>query len=297
MKTRPLGPGAPAVSQIGYGGMPLSIAGRPPEDQGIRAIHAALDAGMTLIDTADVYCLDDNDTGHNERLIARALKSWAGRKDHIVVATKGGLARPRGSWDRVPDPAHLRQACDRSLKALGVDRIDLYQLHAPQPGGPITDSAEVLAELQKAGKVRWVGLSNVSVGEIEQARRIVQITTVQNRLSVFFRDALEPGFLRESSVVEHCGKNGIGFLAYSPTGGGRLNLKLPTHPLLQRVAKEHHASPHAVATAWVLAQGPTVIPIPGGRTVEHVKDAASSADIVLTSAELAGIDRAEFSRA
>lgn len=297
MKPRGLGPGAPAVSEIGYGGMPLSIAGRPPEDQAIRAVHAALDAGMTLIDTADVYCLDDNDIGHNERLIAKALKQWPGARGQVIVATKGGLARPGASWERVKDPAHLRAACDRSLKALGVERIDLYQLHAPQPGTPITESAGVLAELKKAGKVRWVGLSNVSVGEIEQARRVVEITTVQNRLSVFFREALEPGFLRESSVVEHCGKLGIGFLAYSPTGGGRLNLKLPTHPALLKIGKLHGASPHAVAIAWVLAQGPSVIPIPAARAPEHAKDAASSGDLKLTSAELAEITESSFSRA
>lgn len=297
MITRPLGHGAPAVSAIGYGGMPLSIAGRPAEDQAIRAVHAALDAGITLIDTADVYCLDDNDIGHNERLIAKALKEGPGARGQVIVATKGGLTRPGGSWQRKGDPDHLRRACDRSLQALGVERIDLYQLHAPDSRVPFADTVGTLAELKQKGKIRWVGLSNVSVSEIEQARRILEITTVQNRLSLFFREALEPGFLRDPSVVEHCGKQGIGFLAYSPTGGGRLNLKLPMHPVLQRVGAAHDASPHAVALAWVLAQGPTVIPIPAGRTVEHVKDAASSADIVLTSAELAELSEAEFSRA
>src|SRR5262245_17842338 len=131
MKQRRLGPGGPEVSAIGYGGMMISIQGRPPEELGIRAIHAALDAGATLIDTADVYCLDDDDIGHNERLIAKALKQWSGRRDGIVVATKGGLTRPAGQWHRQADPEHLHRACERSLKALGVERIDLYQLHAP----------------------------------------------------------------------------------------------------------------------------------------------------------------------
>src|SRR6185503_12463400 len=155
-KTRPLGPGAPAVSVIGYGGMMVSIAGRPPEEQGIRAIQAALDSGATLIDTADVYCLDDNDIGHNERLIAKALKQRAGSRDHIVVATKGGLTRPGGSWQSNADPDHLRGACERSLKALGVDRIDLYQLHAPDPRVPFAESVGALADLQRAGKIRWI---------------------------------------------------------------------------------------------------------------------------------------------
>ncbi|MSR06136.1 MAG: aldo/keto reductase [Gemmatimonadetes bacterium] len=297
MITRLLGPGAPAVSAIGFGGMPLSIAGRPPEDRAIRAVHAALEAGMTLIDTADVYCLDDNDIGHNERLIAKALKQWTGNKEGIVVATKGGLTRPGGSWERVNDPAHLRKACDRSLKALGVERIDLYQLHAPLPGSSIAETAEVLAELKTAGKIRWVGLSNVSVSEIEQARKVVDVATVQNRLSPFFRESLEPGFLREPSVVEHCRTQGVGFLAYSPVGGGRLNLKLPGLPVIATIAKRHNATPHSVVLAWVLAQGPTVIPIPGGRTVEHVKDAAGAADLDLTPAELEEIAKTQFSRA
>jgi len=294
---RSLGPGAPAVSAIGFGGMPLSIAGRPSEEQGIRTIHAALDAGMSFIDTADVYCLDDSDIGHNERLIAKALKQWPGARGQVLVATKGGLSRPGGRWERVPDPRHLRQACDRSLKALGVDRIDLYQLHAPPPGASIAQAAAVLAELMKAGKVRWVGLSNVSVSEIEQARAVVDVTTVQNRLSPFFRESLEPGFLREASVVEHCGTNSIGFLAYSPVGGGRLNLKLPAIPALTSIARRHGASNHAVVLAWVLSRGPTVIPIPGSRTPEHAKDAAAAADVMLTPDELTQITNAAFSKA
>jgi aryl-alcohol dehydrogenase-like predicted oxidoreductase len=275
--------------------MMISIAGRPPEDQAIRAIHAALDSGATLIDTADVYCLDDDDIGHNERLIARALKSWPGAKDQVVVATKGGLTRPKGLWERNGRPAHLRQACDRSLRALGVERIDLYQLHAPDPAVPYSESVGTLAELQRAGKVRWVGLSNVRVREIEQAERIVPVTTVQNRLNPFFREALKREMLVNPGVVEYCSRKGIGFLAYSPVGGGRLNLKLPGHPVLQPIARRHGASPHAIVIAWVLSQGPTVIPIPAGRNPDHVRDAMRAAEIELTADEIAAIDAARFS--
>src|SRR5215471_8720581 len=136
METRQLGPGAPAVSAIGYGGMMISIAGRPPEDQAIRAIHTALDSGATLIDTADVYCLDDSEIGHNERLIAKALKQWSGSKTGLVIATKAGMTRPAGRWERDGRPEHIRAACEKSLKALGVERIDLYQFHAPDPNVP-----------------------------------------------------------------------------------------------------------------------------------------------------------------
>jgi len=272
--------------------MPLSIQGRPDDEAAaVRVVHAALEAGMTLIDTADAYCLDDSDLGHNERLIATALRTWTGAKGGVMVATKGGVTRPRGAWDRDASPAHLRQACDRSLKVLGVERIDLYQLHAPDPKVPFAESVGALGDLQRSGKIRWIGLSNVSVGEIEEARRQVTVVTVQNRLNPFFREAIDTG------VVAYCAGPGIGFLAYSPVGGGRLNRKLPAHPTLQPIAARHGVSPHAVVLAWVLAQAPTVIVIPGARTVEHARDSATAAGVVLSADELAAIDRAEFSRA
>src|SRR6476661_7904174 len=141
MPHRRLGQGAPLVSAVGYGVMHLSIQDRPPAEQGIRVIHAALDAGVTLIDTADVYCLDENDIGHNERLIARALKSWSGDRSRVIVATKGGMTRPRGRWEMDGRPVHLKSACEQSLKSLGVERIDLYQLHVPDPRVPLAESA------------------------------------------------------------------------------------------------------------------------------------------------------------
>lgn len=292
MLTRPLGPGAPDVTAIGFGGMPLSIQGRPSDEQvGVRVIHAALDAGMTLIDTADVYCLDDNDLGHNEALIARALAEWSGPRESFIVATKGGLRRPGGQWERDARPSHLRKACERSLKALGVERLDLYQLHAPDDAVPLAESVGALADLQSEGKVHWIGLSNVSVDEIEEAGRLVTVASVQNRLNPFFREALTDG------VVAHCEREGIGFLAYSPVGGGRLNRKLPGHPVLKPIANRHEASEHAVVLAWVLAQGRTVIAIPGARTEAHARDSAAAAGLKLADDELTTIDRAVFSRA
>jgi aryl-alcohol dehydrogenase-like predicted oxidoreductase len=291
MRTRALGPDAPQVSIIGFGGMPLSIDGRPDEATAIQTIHAVLDAGVTLLDTADVYCLDDDDIGHNERLFAKALAAWKGDRGGIVLATKGGLTRPGGSWQRNAHPTHLRAACDRSLKALGVERIDLYQLHAPDPAIPFLESVGVLGELQRAGKIRWIGLSNVSVEEIQEAMNVVPVTTVQNRLNPFFREALKEG------VVKFCEREDIGFLAYSPVGGGRLNKKLPGHPALEPIAKRHGVSAHAIVIAWVLAKGETVIPIPAARSITHALDSIAAERIVLDPAELAAIDRAEFSRA
>jgi aryl-alcohol dehydrogenase-like predicted oxidoreductase len=271
--------------------MHLSIAGRPPEGQGIRVIHAALDAGVTLIDTADVYCLNQHDIGHNERLIAEALASWPGRREGLIVATKGGVVRPEGRWESDARPEQLRAACDRSLLALGTDRIDLYQLHAPDPRVPFAESVGELARLREQGKIRWVGLSNVSVAQIREAEGIVPITAVQNRLNPFFREALSGG------VVRYCAERGIGFLAYSPTGGGRLNLKLPGHPVLGPMAAARRVSAHALALAWALAQSPTVIVIPSARTTEHASDSVGAANLELAANELAAIDAAEFSRA
>jgi len=289
MQTRSLGPEAPAVSAVGLGGMPLSIRERPAGHVGERVIHASLDAGVTLIDTADVYCLNDDDIGHNESLIRKALASWSGDRPSVTVATKGGLTRPQGRWERNAHPDHLRRACDRSLQALAVDQIDLYQLHAPDPRVPLTDSVGALAELKSEGKIRWVGLSNVSVDDIKVAEEMVPVVTVQNRLSPFFREALETG------IVDYCAERGIGFLAYSPVGGGRLNKKLPGHPVIKTIARRHGVSPHCVALAWVLSRGPNVIPIPGARTVEHALDSTHAPDLVLDAGELATIDDAEFS--
>ncbi|MGH7630142.1 MAG: aldo/keto reductase [Gemmatimonadales bacterium] len=271
--------------------MHLSIEGRPPEAQGIRVIHAALDAGMTLIDTADVYCLDESDLGHNERLIAAALASWRGRREGIVVATKGGLTRPHGRWERNGRPAHLRDACELSLRALGVERIDLYQLHAPDPLVPFEESVGALADLAREGKIRWIGLSNVSLQQIRAAEAIVSIATVQNRLNPFFRESIADG------IVAYCGRRRIGFLAYSPAGGGRLNLKLPQHPVLGQLARDLGVTAHQLVLAWVVAQGPSVVAIPSARKVEHVEASARAADLTLSAADLDAIAQADFSRA
>ena len=291
MKLRGLGAGAPAVPAVGYGGMHLSLQERPPEHTSREVIRAALDAGVRLIDTADVYCLDDSDLGHNERLVADALRGWSGPRDEVLVATKGGLTRPGGRWERDGRPEHLRAACERSLRVLGVERIALYQLHAPDPAVPFEESVGALADLRQAGKIRWVGLSNVSVAQIRAAEAIVPIASVQNRLNPFFREALEVG------VVRYCRERSIGFLAYSPTGGGRLNRKLPGHPVLRPMAERLGASAHALVLAWVLAQSPAVFVIPSARRVEHALDSVAAGDLELSAEDLDAIDRTEFSRA
>jgi aryl-alcohol dehydrogenase-like predicted oxidoreductase len=270
--------------------MHLSLTERPPEPEAIKVIHASLDAGMTLIDTADAYCLDESDTGHNERLIAKALRQWNGPRERILVATKGGIIRIGGRWDRDGRPAHLRSACEASLKALGAEQIGLYQFHAPDPAVPFEESVGQLAELQRAGKIRWIGLSNVSVDQIRRAERIVPINSVQNRLNPYFREAVTEG------VVEYCGANRIVFLAYSPTGGGRLTRKIPDHPILGSIGKRLGATPHAVCLAWVLGQGRTVAVIPSARKLAHTLDSASAGDLILSPADLEQVTRASFDR-
>jgi aryl-alcohol dehydrogenase-like predicted oxidoreductase len=284
MQTVTLGDTGESVPAIGFGGMPLSTKGRPDEAQGVRVLHAAIDAGMTLIDTADVYCLDDSDIGHNERLIASALRDRAG----VRVATKAGLRRPRGAWVNDGTPKHIREACEQSLRALNTERIWLYQFHAPDPRVAFEKSVEAFAELHREGKFQWFGLSNVSVAQIDAASRILPVQSVQNRLNPYFRESID--------VAQECARRRITFLAYSPVGGGRLAKKLPKFGVLQEIAQAHGASVHAVTIAWVRAQGETVVPIPAARKVEHALDSAKAAELVLTADELQRIDSTEFDR-
>src|SRR5450432_3887111 len=211
MITRELGSSGLKVGAVGMGCMYISIRDRPSEDDAVRTLHAAIDAGVTLLDTADVYCLDHRDIGHSERLIARALRERTSAA--VVVATKGGLERPDGAWTRNGRPAHLRRACEASLAALQVDRIDVYQLHAPDPSVPLAESVGELARLQAEGKIAHIGLSNATVREIDQARAVVPIVSVQNRWNPSDRGAENDG------VLAHCTKLGIAFLPYSPFGG------------------------------------------------------------------------------
>jgi aryl-alcohol dehydrogenase-like predicted oxidoreductase len=275
------------ISRIGFGGMPLSIQGRPDEHQAKRTINAAIDAGITFLDTADVYCIDDSDLGHNERLFASTVRERADR-DSIRIATKAGMRRPNGAWTRDGSPRHIREACEASLRVLGVEQIFLYQFHVPDPRVPFEESVEAFAQLQRDGKCRYVGLSNVSLEQLDVARGIVAIESVQNRLNPYFRESID--------VARGCAERNVTFLAYSPVGGGRLAKKLPQFEVVQRIAKAHDASVHAVTLAWVRAQGNTVVPIPGASKPEHAIDSAKSVEIDLTRDELAAIDATEFSR-
>lgn len=288
MQSTTLGNTGESIPVIGFGGMPLSITGRPPEDAAKQTLHAAIDAGLTLIDTADVYCLDDSDIGHNERLIAGVLRERDDR-DAIRVATKAGLRRPRGAWTSDASPAHIREACEQSLRSLETDRIWLYQLHAPDPKVAFEKSVEAFAELQREGKLVHFGLSNVSNDQIEKASRILPVQSVQNRLNPYFRQS--------EKVARECEKRGITFLAYSPVGGGRLAKKLPQFDVLIELAQKYDRSVHAIVIAWVRAKGKTIVPIPAARTAEHARDSAKAADLALSDDDIRAIDESEFDRA
>jgi aryl-alcohol dehydrogenase-like predicted oxidoreductase len=269
------------VFPIGLGGMPMSLAGHPPEERSIRAIHAALDAGVNVIDTADAYCTDEHDVGHNERLIAQALR---GRRDGVIVATTGGHTRPGGAWALDGSPAHLRSACEASLRALETDRIDLYQYHRPDPKVPYEESIGAIKALQDEGKIRWVGISNANVEQIDLACSIVDVVSVQNQLSLEYRSPIGKG------EVEECERRGIAFLPWSPLGGIPKAADAPgQHEAVTAAAREHDVSPQQVALAWLLSLSPCVIPIPGTTRPESILDSVAAAELELSDDELAAI--------
>ncbi|MBO6937692.1 MAG: aldo/keto reductase [Deltaproteobacteria bacterium] len=269
---------------LGLGGMPLSIQGRPDRSEGIRVVHAALDAGMRLIDTADVYCLDDDDIGHNEALITEALASWSGDASEVLLCTKGGLTRPDGAWRTEGNAAHLKAACDRSLKALGVEQIAVYQFHAPDSDVPFAESIGALKDLRDAGKVAHVGLSNVSRAELDEANEIVPIVSVQNRCNPYDLRSFESG------VVDRCEELGLAFLPYSPVGGGSGKGRVAEDPTLIDVGRAHDASPFEVALAWLLTTSDAMFPIPGASKVRSAESSARAADLELTEADVRRLD-------
>jgi aryl-alcohol dehydrogenase-like predicted oxidoreductase len=280
MRERELGQTGERVSAVGLGCMRLSLAHRPPEHEAVALIRRALDLGVTLLDSADGYALDERERGHNERLIAKAL---AGRRDEVLVATKGGVARPAGRWVIDASPARLRAACEESLRALGSDRIDLYQLHAPDPRVPFEDSVGTLAELRRAGKIRLLGLSNVTRTQIEVAMRITEIVSVQNELSVLVRAAEQDG------TVALCAERRLTFLAYRPLAGRQGAMRLGEIPALAAAAERLQETPARVALAWLLARWPHVIPLPGPTRITTLEEAVRAAELVLTEGDAEAI--------
>ncbi|MDX1583409.1 MAG: aldo/keto reductase [Thermoanaerobaculia bacterium] len=263
------------INRLGFGAMRLTGDGiwGPPENpaEAAKVLRRSLDFGIDFIDTADAY-----GPYVNEELIADALHPYP---DHLVIATKGGLIRPGpGEWTENGRPEHLREACEGSLRRLKLERIDLYQLHRVDPEVPAEDQFGTLAELRDEGKIRYIGLSEVGVAEIETAEQYFPVATVQNKYHF--------GERKWNEVIDYCEERGIGFIPWNPLGAGKLE-----SDALDRVAKLHDTTPMQIAIAWLLAWSPNMLPIPGTSRVKHLKENVKSASIELTAEDLANLDR------
>ena len=283
MQQRPIG--SRTVSAIGLGGMPMSIEGRPDRSRSIATIHAALDAGVTLLDTADSYHEHADEVGHNEELIAEALRSYGGDTSGVLVATKAGHLRPGdGSWTLNGRPEYIKEAAQASARRLGVEAIGLYQFHRPDPSVPYAESVGALRELLDEGVIEMAGISNASIAQIDEANRILdgRLVSVQNQFSPAYRSSLEE--------LEHCARLGIAFLPWSPLGGiARAADVGAQHDAFQTVADARGVSPQQIALAWELALAPIVIPIPGASRPTSIQDSVRAVDIELSDDELAAL--------
>jgi pyridoxine 4-dehydrogenase len=259
-----------AVHRLGFGAMHVTgtgVWGEPRDHAGaVRLLRRVVELGINLIDTADAYGPEVS-----ERIMAEALHPYP--RD-LVIATKGGYTRPGSGW--VPDgrPQHLKRACDASLKRLRLERIDLYQLHTPDPKVPLEESIAALAELRAAGKIRHVGVSNFSVEQLETARAIVPIVSVQNNYSLAYRAS--------EAVVDYCEHHGLGFIPFFPLAYGNLSRD---RARLAEVARRYDATTSQIALAWLLRRSPAMLPIPGTSKVEHLEENAAAAKIELSEAD------------
>ncbi len=278
---------------VGLGTMPLSVEGRPDETRAVATVHAALDAGVTLLDTADSYHPPAGTPGEGELLVARALASYGRGADGVLVATKGGRGRTAdGGWTVDGRPEHLRRAAEASARRLGGAPIGLYQLHKPDPAVPYAESLGAIRELLDAGTVRLAGISNVDVEQILLAREILgdRLVSVQNRYS--------PAVRTSEAELRLCAELGLAFLPWSPLGGiSRSSLdgtsaqeEDPEFGAFHRVARARGVSPQRVALAWLLARSDTVLPIPGASRPESVRDSAAAGALVLTGEEVAELN-------
>jgi pyridoxine 4-dehydrogenase len=266
------------VHRLGFGAMRITGDGvwGPPADRdaALAVVRRAVELGVDLVDTADSY-----GPHVSERLVAEALHPYP---DGLVIATKGGLERSGpGQWSRNGRPEHLREACEGSLRDLRVDRIDVYQLHSPDPDVPYAESVGALRELRDEGKIRHVGLSNVSVEQLAEARSIVDVVSVQNRFNLRDRSSAD--------VLAACERDGLGFFPWFPLAAG--DLARPGG-VVAEIARAHDATPGQVALAWLLARSPVMLPIPGTGSVAHLEENVAAAELRLSGAELERLEQA-----
>jgi aryl-alcohol dehydrogenase-like predicted oxidoreductase len=285
MDSIPLGRTGRTVSRIGLGALPLSFDGRPGRAAARQVVWRALDLGVTLFDTADSYCLHAGEMHHNERLLREALDA-RGAVGSVVVATKGGVARNGRRMELDGRPWYLRRACEGSLRALGVESIDLYHLHAPDPAVPFAESVGALRTLLDEGKVRAVGLSNVTTAQVREAMGIVPVTSVQNHFNPWDRAAETDGLLAL------CEARGITFLPHSPVGGARRVGLLRADATLAALGREHAATPVELVLAWVLSRSPAIAAIPGASRAASVESSVRAASLRLDGDAVRAIDEA-----
>jgi pyridoxine 4-dehydrogenase len=267
------------VNRMGYGAMRLT--GQPGNfgpyadwDGGQSLLRRAVELGVNFIDTAEAY-----GPGFNEELIASALHPYP---DRLVIATKGGIDKPSPDNIRANgSPENLRRGCEASLRRLKCDRIDLYQLHRPDPQVPFADSVGALAELQREGKIRHIGLSNVTLAQLEEARQIVAIASVQNRFSISDRTG--------EDILDYCTQHNITFIPWGPLGANPLKQGTPlakAEGILADIAMQHNVKPNQIALAWLLYRAPNIVLIPGTTTISHLQENVAAAAIGLTSDEI-----------
>jgi pyridoxine 4-dehydrogenase len=274
------------VSRLGFGAMRLTGPGiwGPPADkrEAIAVLRRALELGVNLLDTADSY-----GPGVSESLIAEALYPYP--KD-LVIATKGGLLRTGpNQWPQDGRPKHLREALEGSLRRLRLDHIDIYQFHRPDPNVPFEDSVGVLAKMREEGKIRHVGLSNVTIDQLARAQKIVPIVTVQNHYNLAMRESEHMTVAESEEMIDLCARQGIGFIPWSPLAFGEL---ARSGGALVQIAKRHNAQPGQIALAWLLKRSSTMLPIPGTSSVKHLEENMVGATIRLSQDEFDAIDRA-----
>lgn len=278
--------GSLSVSALGLGAMPLSMGrGEPaPADRATATIHAALDAGVTLLDTADIYAPSWDTMGHNEELVAEALRSWGGDRSSVTLATKGGITRSAEGGGRDGSASYLRSALEKSLAALEIDSVDLYYWHRPDRSIRYAEGVEALAALKEEGLIREIGISNANVEEIDVALEVLGdggLAAVQNEFSPTF-------FHTSRRELEHCGEHGIAFVPWSPLGGtgGGASAVGERFPQIQRIAESHGVSPQQVVLAWELSLGEHVVPIPGASRPESISDSARAVTLELSAEDL-----------
>jgi aryl-alcohol dehydrogenase-like predicted oxidoreductase/histidinol phosphatase-like enzyme/predicted kinase len=269
---------------IGIGCMRLSTDPDRDERRAIAVLHAAFEAGISFLDTADAYCRDASEAGHNERLIATALGSWPGDRSRILIATKGGLTRPQGAWVADGRARHLVAACEASRRALGVECVDLYQLHVPDPRTPLSTSIRALDSLKREGYIQRIGLCNVNVGQIEEARRVTEIDSVQVELSVWDDSSILSG------VVAYCLAHDIRLIAHRPLGGAKRQRRTAEDPVLVQIAANHGSTPFEIALAYLEDISPLVTTIPGPTRAETARSIARAHRIILTGEDRSRLD-------